>query len=409
MHSVAESEEDIKRQLSWKKILIPLLIGVFAAGGLLWWNLSKPTYIPVVGNEVGTHTWVDANGDGAPNTSEPEEFQPKEGGEYRVTDASELLSSYEWKPNAIWAILGALLMVVLRDAGYMYRIRLLTDKFLSWRKSFDVVMLWEFASALTPSVVGGSGIAIFVVNREGINLGRSTAIIFVTALMDELFYILMVPLVFLVIGGDRLFPEEGLFEIVTPEILRLLFYAGYAFILMLTTTILLGIFFFPLRTKLFLVKIFSIGLLRRWQHHMVKLGDEIILSSKSFRGKTVSFWMKAFGATAVSWTARFLTLNFVFLAFTSGFDHWEVYGRQLIMWVIMLISFTPGSSGIAELLLPAFFQYLPWEDAALAPILLVLVAIIWRLLTYFPYLFVGAAVLPGWLRRTAKARAKASS
>ena len=60
-------------------------------------------------------------------------------------------------------------MVVIRDLGYMYRIRVLTDKYLSWRKSFDVIMLWEFASALTPSVVGGSGIAIFILNREKIN------------------------------------------------------------------------------------------------------------------------------------------------------------------------------------------------------------------------------------------------
>ncbi len=86
------------------------------------------------------------------------------------------------------------------------------------------------------------------------------------------------------------------------------------------------------------------------------------------------------GATIVSWTARFATLNFIFLAFIGGFDQLEVFGRQLVMWVIMLISVTPGSSGIAELLLPAFFGYLP----DLAPVLLALVAVIRRLLNLFP-------------------------
>lgn len=375
--------------------MIPVVIGFLAAAGLLYYNLTATTF--VVDPLNGTHTWVDVNETGIPDFENPEEFVEDENGAYRITTASELISTYQWERRALWGILGALLMVVLRDVGYIYRIRLLSDKAFSWRKSFDVIMLWEFASALTPSIVGGSGVAIYVLHREGLNLGRSTATVFVTALMDELFYIIMVPLVFFLIGPERLFPEEGLFGVVTPGLLKSLFYFGYLFIVMLTTLILLGIFFFPLKTKLFLVKLFSFGILRRWQRHMVKLGDEIMLSSKHFRGKSFAFWLEAFAATTVSWTARFFTLNFVFLAFIGGFDQIEVYGRQLVMWVIMLISFTPGSSGIAELLLPAFFGYLP----DLAPVLLALVAIIWRLLTYFPYLFVGAAVLPGWLRRTA--------
>lgn len=393
---MAHDEDDIRKRLSWRKIMIPILIGFAVAAGLLYFNLTAPTFIEDAQN--GTHAWVDANGNGAPDTSDPEEFVEQEGGNYRSTNATELLTTYEWPTYAWWALMGALLMVVLRDVGYIYRIRLLSDKAWSWRKSFDVIMLWEFASALTPSVVGGSGVAIYVLHREGMNLGRSTATVFVTALMDEVFYIIMVPLVFLVIGPDRLFPAEGLFGVITPGLLKTLFYFGYGFIVLLTTLILLGIFFFPLRTKLFLVKLFSFGFLRRWQKNMVKLGDEIILSSNHFNGKSFGFWLEAFAATALSWTARFFTLNFIFLAFITDFNHLEVYGRQLIMWVIMLISFTPGSSGIAELLLPAFFNYLP----DLAPVLLALVAIIWRLLTYFPYLFVGAAVLPGWFRRTAK-------
>ncbi len=377
--------------------MIPVLIGFIAAAGLLYYNLQAKTFI--LDPDNGTHEWVDVNNTGIPDFSEPEEFVEQAGGKYRLTNARELIANYSWKKQAIWAILGALLMVVLRDVGYIYRIRLLSDKAFSWRKSFDVIMLWEFASALTPSIVGGSGVAIYVLHREGLNLGRATATVFVTALMDEVFYIIAVPLVFIIVGPERLFPTDDLFGILTPGMLKNLFYFGYLFIVTLTTFILLGIFFFPRRTKYFLVKLFSFGILRRWQRNMVRLGDEIIVSSTHFRGKSTAYWLEAMAATSVSWTARFLTLNFILLAFTGGFDQVEVYGRQLVMWVIMLISFTPGSSGIAELLLPAFFGYLP----DIAPVLLALVAILWRLLTYFPYLFVGAAVLPGWLRRTAKA------
>ena len=71
----------------------------------------------------------------------------------------------------------------------MYRIRLLTDKVINWRKSFDVIMLWEFTSAISPSIVGGTAVALFIINKEGVNTGKSTSIVLITALLDELFYV----------------------------------------------------------------------------------------------------------------------------------------------------------------------------------------------------------------------------
>ena len=58
-----------------------------------------------------------------------------------------------WTYYSTLAIFIAILLMGVRDLAYMYRIRLLTDKQLSWRQSFDVIMLWEFASSVTPSIV----------------------------------------------------------------------------------------------------------------------------------------------------------------------------------------------------------------------------------------------------------------
>ena len=139
-----------------------------------------------------------------------------------------------------------LVMMAFRDLGYIIRIRILTDKKLNWRRAFDVIMLWEFASALSPSVVGGSGVAMFILNREKIPLGRSTAIVLVTALLDELFYILMVPVCILLAGWDTLFPidlEKNLFGISMG--IKGIFYTGYFFITLLTSIILVSVFFAP--------------------------------------------------------------------------------------------------------------------------------------------------------------------
>jgi uncharacterized protein (TIRG00374 family) len=65
------------------------------------------------------------------------------------------------------------------------------------------------------------------------------------------------------------------------------------------------------------------------------------------------------------------------------------------MWVILLISPTPGGSGIAEFILPKFlgeFMH-PFDHE---------VAFTWRLLSYYSYLIIGSIILPIWLKRVLK-------
>jgi uncharacterized protein (TIRG00374 family) len=60
----------------------------------------------------------------------------------------------------------------------------------------------------------------------------------------------------------------------------------------------------------------------------------------------------------------------------------------------MLVSPTPGGSGVAEF---AFGELL--VSFSQSTFLLAALAILWRLISYFPYLFIGAFLLPRWLKR----------
>ena len=120
----------------------------------------------------------------------------------------EEFSKVKWSIQCFLWLFIALIMMAIRDLAYMYRIRVLTSKQISWRNSFDVIMLWEFASAITPSVVGGSGVALYILNKEGLSPWKSTTIVMITALLDELFYVITVPIVILFIGTQYLFPIE---------------------------------------------------------------------------------------------------------------------------------------------------------------------------------------------------------
>jgi len=293
----------------------------------------------------------------------------------------------------LWLIIAVLLMAT-RDIAYMYRIRLLTDNRLSWRKSFDVIMLWEFSSAVTPSVVGGSAVALFIVSKEGISPGRSTAIVMITAMLDELFYVVMVPLVIILVGTSQLFVSKQSFLFANTQLgVQGVFIIGYVAILIFISIISYGIFIKPRGFKWILLRFFKIPFLRKWRYQAGQAGDDIITTSKEMRGKPILFWAQAFLATFLSWTARFWVVNFLILSITPVGQHFLIYARQLIMWVILLISPTPGGSGVAEFVFSDFLgDFIPFGLTAV-------LALLWRLISYYPYLFIGAIVLPNWLKR----------
>jgi uncharacterized protein (TIRG00374 family) len=313
----------------------------------------------------------------------------------RDLDLKALLA-IEINSRVILMLVLALVFGALRDVGYMFRLRTLSEKQISWRNVFDDIMLWEFSSALTPSVVGGSGVAIFILNKEGLKLGRSTAIVMITAFLDELFYVVMVPLLFL-FAGANLFPST------VPEMdvlgyslgIKQVFWIGYGFMIFLISIIFFGIFISPKGFKWLLETIFRLPFLKRWRAGATETGDEVITTSRELKGQPFVFWLKTFGSTALSWTSRFLVANFLIMAFSalSLSDNIMVLSRQLIMWVIMLISPTPGSAGVAELAFGSFLD----EFSPLG--LGIVLAVLWRLFTYYPYLFLGAFVLPNWIQR----------
>ena len=306
----------------------------------------------------------------------------------------EEFSKVKWSIQCFLWLFIALIMMAIRDLAYMYRIRVLTSKQISWRNSFDVIMLWEFASAITPSVVGGSGVALYILNKEGLSPWKSTTIVMITALLDELFYVITVPIVILFIGTQYLFPIELQKEILGFTFsVKGIFVLGYVFILLLCLIIIYGIFINPTGFKKLLLKVFSWKPLSRWESKIDSIGTDIITTSQELKSKPVLFWLKAFGATMFSWTARFWVVNFLLLAFTPVGNHLLVYGRQLVMWVIMLISPTPGGTGIAEFAFQGFLA--DFTPLGLAGLL----AVLWRLFSYYPYLIIGVFLLPKLLKK----------
>lgn len=342
----------------WTQWIAPLLVGTIAAGAVVLFGAHYEVTDPQTG-EVST-SWA-------------------------------LLQQFEWTQRSTLALMGVIACVIVRDIGYIVRLRVLSFQSFSWRQATENILLWELSSALTPSVVGGSAVAVVILKRDGMKWGKSLATVFATALMDEAFYLVAVPLVFLLatLGGHSIFPEG--FE---SAAWGSLFWVAYAFIATLTTTILLGLVIRPQGTYNALQRVRTAWLFRRWSNRINAWSSDLLEASRNIRNASWHYWIRGFIATCWSWTARFLTLNMVLLIFYPSIDHAAIVARQLVLWLILSISPTPGSSGAAELGLPAFLIDL----TGLAYI--VAVIIIWRTFTYFIYLVAGAFVLPSWLVRT---------
>src|SRR5262245_28504414 len=105
---MAEDEQSILKRFSLGKILLPVIIGLVTTAVLIWYASGQAKQQPLV--------WT-------------------------------------WN-STCWMAL-AFLSLFVRDWMYMLRIRHLTDKRLTWWRTFVVIMLWEFASALAPGIIGG--------------------------------------------------------------------------------------------------------------------------------------------------------------------------------------------------------------------------------------------------------------
>ncbi|MDN5201514.1 lysylphosphatidylglycerol synthase transmembrane domain-containing protein [Fulvivirgaceae bacterium BMA10] len=297
-----------------------------------------------------------------------------------------------FEAKAIFVIL-AIIVLLARDVGYVYRIRSLTNKELSWNSCIYTIILWEFASAVTPSVVGGTAVAVFILYKEGINIGKSLAYVMLTAILDNLFFVVAAPLVIILTKGD-IFPAIEGVEIRLGSTLQYLFGVSYLLIALYTFIMSYALFIRPRAFKWVLLKITSVRFLRRWRQGAYLHGNEIIAASAQLKGKSIRYWSRIVLSTIFIWCSRYFMLNCLIAAFAGVniADQMVIFARQVILWIIMLVSPTPGSSGFSEYFFKQFFEgYLDGYTLSSQ--------ILWRGLTYYTYLLLGAIFLPRWIKR----------
>lgn len=293
--------------------------------------------------------------------------------------------------HVIACIALAWLFMIGRDFGLTWRFRALTDRQLPWIKAWKVDMLCEFTSCVTPSAVGGSALGMIFLNREGIELGRATTLMMTTLFLDELFFVVSLPIIMLIVPYNELFDfGHGGFTIG----LQSVFWGVYAVIFVWTTILFLGIIVKPHGIHMFLNWLFHFKFLRKWAAQVDTLGQNMESTGRELKKRPLRWWLETFGATALSWSSRYLVVNALFLGFAPGANQLIVFARQFIVWVCLMVSPTPGSAGISEWLFTTYYGDLIHSTG-----MALVIALFWRIISYYVYLLIGACIMPGWIQQ----------
>jgi len=296
---------------------------------------------------------------------------------------------FSW--GSVAFIVLAILFMLGRDAGLIYRFRMLSKKRLSWAQSFNIHILNEFTSAVTPSAVGGSAFVVLFLNKAGISLGRSTAIMITNLFLDELFFVIICPVVFLLVPLAELFNVTS----VIAATIGVVFWSVYMVLFVWTSVLFVGLFYRPDIIVGFFNLVFKFPILKRWHSKIKTFSASLLDASHEISSQPFLFWLKAYATTTLSWTSRFLVVNALFLAFTPISNHLVVFGRQIMLWVVMVVSPTPGASGLTEI---AFREY--YSDLMLGSSSILLIILIWRIISYYLYLILGVFIIPKWIKES---------
>jgi uncharacterized protein (TIRG00374 family) len=311
----------------------------------------------------------------------------------------------EWTGHAFAWIGLAFLLLLLRHVFYALRLKILTGgNYFTFRKCLELIVIWEFSGALTPTSKGGPFVMMFVLAQEKVPAGRTAAAIFYTMICDTGFFVILMPILLSIYGPPMLYP--GMKSYSDQNLASQVMFFTYGMMVVYWSVLMFFVFFRPQYAKISLTWLSRIRLLKRFAPKLTLLGEEFELAATEMRQQNAGYHLRVILCALGSWTSKFLMINCLIIAIVpgtpiDGSTQAFIYARLVAMFIIMAFSPTPGGAGLAEIALAGFISdYVP-------PGIGLVVALLWRGMAYYGYLIAGALVVPGWIAAKVSARKKA--
>ncbi len=285
-----------------------------------------------------------------------------------------------------WIMMGALAMVGMRILMGGLRLSYVSHDKLSFLGGIKGQLAWDFASNITPSLVGGAPMAAYYIaksnrvdDRAPIRIGDVTAFMMFILLLDQAWFTLSVPVLLIAAVFMEVIPSSaGAVGSYT---------ASIYFILFMVWTVLFG--YATLYRPQLLGKIADgicrIWFLQRFRERVRQEMEEYQDRAKMLRSQPVSFFVRGLILTGMTWVSRYLLVVLIVWSVFPDVNHFLLFMRSIAMTISALILPTPGGAGGIEALYVLYFTSM-MPTVFLAPTLL-----IWRFLGY--YIFLGFGVI----------------
>lgn len=268
----------------------------------------------------------------------------------------------------------AVALHVLSWIFYSLRLKLLvsmTGHQISFPLSFRCTLASNFLAAITPSSAGGEPLRVKILRDDGMSYGGATAVVISERLLDSIFFLTSLA-IFLMISG---------------------FFAGFGLKVGAIFLAFLLVFLAFLRQLIIRPK--RIARLMEWIKK--KTGNRAIVLSIEreiwlFREAGIQLAKETMRClpvlavmTAFIWLCDFLVPSALLTGMGADPSLLLSVTAQNILVIVGLLPLTPGSSGIAELGMSYLYS------TFVSPAMLLPLIVLWRLITYFLNIIVGAA------------------
>jgi len=273
----------------------------------------------------------------------------------------------------------ALFVVILRIWFLSVKTRFLSEQRLNWMASLRVVLCWEFTSSVTPSTIGGGPMATYVMTREKLSLGQSSAIVIYGIMLDQLLLVFVIPVLFVLGLNFEIVPENAGW--VGHGAMFLIYLALLSYASFLTY----GIFRNPALLKRAVNIVFSLPLLRKHRYKIAREAEQLEAYSHELRKKPNSFLYKGFALSTLAWLAKISLPAIVLLSFVPA-DVALSFMKSMAMTLAGMFMPTPGGSGGVEGLYALFLGPIMERREFLG-----IAVFMWRLISF--YTLVGAGLM----------------
>jgi len=280
---------------------------------------------------------------------------------------------------------------------YLYmdglRVQILSSalgKRVSLSTAVSVITSGIFLAAVTPFQTGGLPVQLYILNKEGLSLGKGSVVLLFRGILELLIFIFVVPII--------IFHYEGIMSgKVTQALMKYLFIVyGIALLLLVI------LFLKPKMLKRWTYRFYFFLRRRRIvrSRKLLRFFRRVFIEVEDFR-KSLQIYFKqqkfrlflAFLVTVVSYIALFSIAPAILFGLGAHPPIIETFYLQLLLKFLLFFVPTPGGSGVSEAAFVSLFKSFSPEH------LLGICVVLWRFFTCYIGVIFGAFVIIRMLQR----------